>query len=134
MNDIRAAEVRECEIDLVAEHGVASVIGLSPADALLCPAYAGVSGARALPGKALIYLFPLSQKRRLTLKVTASVRACVHLALIILFRFGPHGSPIKENVFISQVTGIKTDVAGSWKCTVRCLVVEERLSGISSKG
>lgn len=75
MNDIRAAEVRECEIDLVAEHGVASVIGLSPADALLCPAYAGVSGAQALPGKALIYLFPLSQKRRLTLKVTACVCA-----------------------------------------------------------
>lgn len=85
-------EVRECEIDLVAEHGVASVTGLSSADAVHCPAYPGVSGAPALPGKALIYLFPLSQKRRLTLKVTASVCMCVHLVLITVFRFWPYGS------------------------------------------
>lgn len=56
-------EVRECEIDLVAEHGVASVTGLSSADAVQCPAYPGVSGAPALPGKALIYVSPFSEQK-----------------------------------------------------------------------
>lgn len=55
-------EVRECEIDLVAAHGVVSVIGLFPAYALVCPASAGVSGARALSGKALICLFPFLRR------------------------------------------------------------------------
>lgn len=119
--------MRECEIDLVAEHRVASVIGLSPADALLCPA--GVFGARALPGKALIYLFLLS---RLTLKVMASVRACMCASGCdhSLQGWGHMGVQIKKNIFISQASSIET---GSSQCTVRCSVVEERLSGISSR-
>lgn len=122
--------MRECEIDLVAEHRVVSVIGLSPADALLCPA--GVSGARALPGKALIYLFLLS---RLTLKVTASVRACMCASGCdhSLQGWGHMGVQIKKNIFISQASSMETDVAVSSQCTVRCSVVEERLSGISSR-
>lgn len=99
--------MRECEIDLVAEHRLASSTGLAPADTLLGP---GVSGPRALPGKALIYLLPLSQRRQLTLKVSASVRAPGSDHSL---RSGPHGSPIKENVFVGQVTSRKTDVAAS---------------------
>lgn len=74
------------------------------------------------PGKALIYLFPLSQKRWPTLKVTVCVCMCVCILLWSLSSgFGHMG------VFDSQVGGVKTAAAWSSTWTVWCLVLEECL-------
>lgn len=121
--------MRECEIDLVAEHRLASSTGLAPADALLGP---GVSGARALPGKALIYLLPLSQRRRLTLTVSASVRApCSdHSPQVWTTRES------NQRERLCRSGNKQEDRCGSeWSSmrAVRCLVVAECLSGISCK-
>lgn len=49
--------MRECEIDLVAEHGEAALIGFSSGTHIsLSPPYPGVSCGRALTGKALLFL------------------------------------------------------------------------------
>ena len=56
--------MRECEIDLVAEHGEASLsLGFRRADTFLSPPYRGVSGGRTLTGKAALSLFPRCSSR-----------------------------------------------------------------------
>lgn len=81
-----------------------------------------VSPVHGLSPVSLWFLFPLSQKRWLTLKVTVCVCMCVCILLWSLSSdFGHMGA------FDSHVEGVKTGAAWSSTWTVWCLVLEECL-------